>query len=229
MQNVNINKIKSQDFQINEAYKQLRTNIQFSGSSVKAIALTSCIPGEGKSSVSLNLAISLAEAGKKVIFLDCDLRKSVLAGRHKVNKGGKGMTHYLTGQNSFDEVAMSSNIENLHVVFAGPVPPNPSELLGDESFKTLIPLLKRRYDYVIIDTPPLGSVIDAAVVAKECDGAVLIIESGKISNKFAKRTLSQLEKSNCRILGTILNKVDISEKSYYGRYYGKYYGKYYGN
>lgn len=226
MLNINIDKLKKIDNSTNEAYKRLRTNIQFCGSDVKVIALTSTVPNEGKSSVSFNLAASMAESGKKVIFLDADLRKSVLVGRYKINKAVKGLTHYLSGVNPFDEVVYSTNVDNLHVVFSGPVPPNPAELLGNKYFKSLITQLRRTYDYVIIDTPPIGSVIDAAVVAEECDGIVLVIASGEISYKAVQTTKKQMEKTNCRILGAVLNKVPMGKGGYYGKYYGKYYGSY---
>ena len=158
MLNINIDKLKKLDSSSSEAYKRLRTNIQFCGSDVKVIAITSTIPNEGKSSVSFNLAVSMADAGKRVIFLDTDLRKSVLVGRYKINKAVKGLTHYLSGVNQFDEVVYATNVDNLHVVFSGPVPPNPSELLGNKYFKNLVKQLRENYDYVIIDTPPVGSV-----------------------------------------------------------------------
>ncbi|MBQ3545412.1 MAG: polysaccharide biosynthesis tyrosine autokinase [Lachnospiraceae bacterium] len=226
MLNINIDKLKKLDNSTNEAYKRLRTNIQFCGSDVKVIALTSTIPNEGKSSVSFNLAASIAESGKKVIFIDADLRKSVLVGRYKINKAVKGLTHYLSGVNPFDEVVYSTNVDNLNVVFSGPVPPNPAELLGNKYFKSLITMLRRNYDYVIIDTPPIGSVIDAAIVAEQCDGVVLVISSGEISYKLVQKTKMQMEKSNCKILGAVLNKVQVGKGGYYGKYYGKYYGEY---
>lgn len=226
MLNINVDKLKKLDNSTNEAYKRLRTNVQFCGSDVKVIALTSTVPNEGKSSVSINLAASIAESGKKVIFLDADLRKSVLVGRYKINKAVKGLTHYLSGVNPFDEVVYSTNVDNLHVVFSGPVPPNPAELLGNKYFKSLIAQLRRTYDYIIIDTPPIGSVIDAAVVAEECDGVILVIASGEISYRAVQTTKMQMEKSNCKILGAVLNKVPMGKGGYYGKYYGKYYGTY---
>lgn len=230
MLNINIDKLKKLDNSTNEAYKRLRTNVQFCGSDVKVIALTSTVPNEGKSSVSFNLAASIAESGKKVIFIDADLRKSVLVGRYKINKAVKGFTHYLSGINSFDEVVCSTNVDNLHVVFSGPVPPNPAELLGNKYFRTLIKLLRQAYDYVIIDTPPIGSVIDAAIIAEECDGIVMVVASGETSYKLVQMTKSQLDKANCKILGVVLNKVPMGKGGYYG-HYGKYYGHYgeYGN
>lgn len=228
MNKVTIRKLDDLDFQSNEAYKTLRTNLEFCGNDVKIIAITSCTPNEGKTSVSLNLCRSLAELGKKVLFLDTDLRKSVVVGRYKVDGEILGLTHFLTGKMKFHDVVYETNVPKLHMVFAGPVPPNPAELLSNRYFKSLIPTLREVYDYVIIDTPPLGSVIDSAIIASECDGVALLVSANHISYKFAQKVVEQLKVTECRILGVILNKVDHRERGYYGRYYGKYYGKYYG-
>lgn len=224
MEMIRINKIVELDYQGNEAFKTLRSNIQFCGNEIKVIGLTSSIPNEGKSSVSLNLARSLAEDGKKVVFVDADLRKSVTIGRYRVEQPVKGLTHYLSGFNNAEDVIYESSIRNLDIIFSGPVPPNPSELLGSQKFNNLIQILEQTYDYVIIDTPPIGSVIDGAIVAQVCHGMVYVIEANKISYKFARKIKSQLEKTGCRILGAVLNKVDLSKMGFYGKYYGKYYG-----
>ncbi len=210
------------DYRTNEAYKTLRTNIQFCGDEVKILTLTSCTPNEGKSSVSFNLAVSFAETGKKVILIDADLRKSVLAGRYKAGAIEGGLTHYLSGQKELSDILLYSGIENMDIIFAGTVVPNPTELLEHRRFGSMVKKLKKDYDYVLIDTPPLGYVIDSAVVAKVSDGAVLVIESNAISYRFARDVKLQLEKSSCRILGVILNKVAMEKKGYYGKYYGTY-------
>lgn len=222
MPTINLETVEKLDFMSNEAYKILRTNIELSGKDFKVISVTSCTPGEGKTSISVNLAISMASADKKVLLIDADLRKSVLIGRLKTGKVLKGFTHYLSGQNDFNEVICETSNPNLQVVFAGPVPPNPSELLQKKYFKTLLHEQKAEYDYIIIDTPPLGSVIDSAIIAKECDGVLLILAADKISYKFAKIVKKQLEKTGCPILGVVLNKVNISRRQYYKRYYKKY-------
>lgn len=229
MQNVVIRAIERQDFRTKEAYKTLRTNLEFAGRNVKVISLTSCTPNEGKTSVSFQLALSMAEAGKRTILVDADLRKSVMRGRYKTTHEQYGLSHYLSGQVELDDACCVTNVENFHIIFAGPVPPNPSELLGGDNFRNMITILRNNYDYVIIDTPPLGSVIDGAVVARVCDGAVIVIESNAISYKFAQSVKEQLEKSGARILGCVLNKVNMTSNGYYGKYYSKYYGKYYGS
>ena len=226
MQNVKIDIDRKMDYLSNEAYKGLRTNILFCGSDIKVIAITSCTPNEGKTEISFRLAVSMAEAGKKVMFIDADLRKSVLVGRYKVETSLKGLSHYLSGQESLDSIICTTSAENMQVIFSGQVPPNPAELLGNSRYQSMIAEFREMYDYIIIDTPPLGRVIDAAVIAGQSDGAVLVIESNAISYKFAQKIVEQLEKSNCRILGAVLNKVEHKDKGIYGKYYGKYYGQY---
>ena len=220
-------KIPPLDRRTEEAFKTLRTNLQFCGKDIKSIALTSCTPNEGKTSVSLQLARSLSENGKRVLFIDADLRKSVILSRCQVGQTVKGFSHYLSGQCAFTEAVYMTNVRNLHMIFAGPVPPNPAELLGSNAFKIVIEKMKTVYDYIIIDTPPLGSVIDAAVIANECDGSILVVKSGEISRRFARKIVDQLRMADCPVLGAILNSVDMKKNSY-GNYYGKYYGKYYG-
>ena len=225
---INFEKKKKLDFKTNEAYKTLRTNISFSGNDIRVIALTSSLPNEGKSAVSFNLADSLAEDGKKVLYMDADIRKSVTIARYGVDIETKGLSHYLSGQCEWEEVVYETNIPNFSIIFTGQTAPNPSELLGSMRFKTLITLMREKYDYVIIDCPPLGSVIDAAIVAKECDGAIIVIETDNVSYKVVQRVKKQLEQSGCKILGAVLNKVEMGGKGY--GYYGKgYYRNYYGN
>lgn len=223
MQTVTLKNI-AKDYRSNEAYKTLRTNLEFSGSDNKAIVLTSSTPNEGKSTVSLGLALALVESGKRVLFVDADLRKSVLVGRHKVTEEVKGLSHYLSGQADLNDVICRTQEAGLFVIFAGVVPPNPSELLGQKRFAHLIENAKANYDYVIIDAPPLGSVIDAAVISKVCDASVLVVAAKSVSYKFVRTVKEQLEKTGCPILGVVLNKVDMKQNKYYGKYYGNYYG-----
>lgn len=224
METVSLNGIVKPDYQTSEAFKRLRTNIMFSGSDIKVIGITSSIQREGKSRVSFGLGLSMALAGKKVVYVDADLRKSVTIGRYRVNKAVVGLTHYLSGLKTEEQVVYQTNVNNLHMVFSGPVAPNPTELLGNERFSKLMDNLRRDFDYVILDTAPLGLVIDAAVTAGACDGMIIVLSAGEVSYKFAQQVKQQLEKTGCRILGTILNNVNMSKSSYYGKYYGKYYG-----
>lgn len=224
MKQVKVN-IERNNYQITEAYKSLRTNIQFCGSDKKVIVITSCTPNEGKSSVSIQLSASLAEAGKKTLLIDADLRKSVMMGRtHTAGQEIFGLTHYLAGQVALQDVINVTDVKNFHLIYSGPFPPNPAELLGGKNFKNMLNVLRDVYDYIIIDAPPLGNVIDSAVIAGSCDGAIMVIESGAISYRYAQEVKEQLAKSNCPILGAVLNKVDMQKQAYgkYGKYYGKY-------
>lgn len=211
------------NFFTEEAYNLLRTNIIFCGDNVKTIAITSSFPDEGKSSVSRNLAINFANAGKKVLLIDADMRKSVTMGITNIDGEILGLSHLLSGQAELNDVIYESkNNSNLYVIFTGSFPPNPSELLSGERFKSLIQEARNCFDYVIIDTPPLGAVIDAAVISSVCDGVVLVIRANKTSYKVVRAVKSQLEKADCRILGTVLNGANAKSKTYY---YKEYYGK----
>lgn len=231
MQRISLRFDRDEDYRIKEAFKTLRTNIEFSGADLKVIAVTSCTPNEGKSSIAMELAKAFAEAGKRTLLIDADMRKSVLVGRYKTGAVRLGLTHLLVGREKLGDVICKTNFPKLYMIFAGPVPPNPSELLGGENFENLLEKTRQIFDYVIVDTPPLGSVIDAAVAAKRCDGTILVVENNAVSYKFVQNVKDQLDKSGSKILGVVLNKVDMSTKGvygHYGRYYGKYYGKYYG-
>ncbi len=229
MQMIEISKTDQLDYQTNEAYKSLRTNIQFSGEDMKVIAITSCMPNEGKSSISMNLALSLAEASKRVLYIDADMRKSVLVGRYKMSHANFGLSHYLSGQQKLEDVLAQTNVNRLNMIVAGPIPPNPSELLVGKRFAELIRAAKATYDYIIIDTPPVGAIIDSVIVAKQCDGIAMVIAADEVSYKFAQKAKAQLEVAGCKIIGAILNKVDMRRNSRYGRKYDKYYKRYYGS
>lgn len=229
MLNINLEKVSELDFMTREAYKTLRTNVQFCGDSVKVVAITSSVPNEGKSTVTFNLAISMAESGKKVLFIDGDLRKSVLIGRYKINKAIKGLTQYLSGVEKLENIIYSTNVNNLNMIISGPVPPNPAELLGGTKFSDMLEKVKEDYDMVIIDTPPIGRVIDAAIIASQADGVLFLISQGSISYKYAQKQIEQLKKSGSKILGAVINKVEPNgeyrkykkNKSDYYDYYGK--------
>lgn len=232
-QKVELRNLMIDDFAFDEAIKTLRTNIRFCGKNIRTIMLTSSTPNEGKSSITFALASSLAETGLKTLLIDADIRKSVLLSRYQPEKDVFGLSQYLSGQKDIEEVRYCTNIENLDIIFSGPYSPNPAELLEEAGFGKLLQWAKEEYDYVIVDTPPVNNVIDAAIIAKECDGTALIVENGTISYRMAQRVIKQLEKSGCRILGAVLNKVGGEHSGYYSKYYGKYgqYGKnspYYG-
>ena len=222
---------EKKDYQYEEAMKTLRTNIQFSGSGLKVIMLTSTMPDEGKSETSSQLAISMAQTEGRVLFIDADIRKSVLVSRFGFGQQIYGLTQYLTGQKLLGDILYHTNLPNLDIIFSGPMAPNPAELLGEDAFARLVEWARNEYDTIIIDTPPLGSVIDAAIISQRCDGAILVVESGAHSYRLVQKAKNQLERTGCRILGAVLNRVDMAGSGYYHRYYGKYskYSKYYEN
>lgn len=218
---------------IAEQLKTLRTNIRFCGDDKRVLLLTSCLGGEGKSTVALELARCMAELEKRVLLIDCDLRKSAM--RNHVVKGRitKGLTHFLSGQCSADDAVYQTESDGVYLMPAGAVPPNPSELLSNSRMVQLIASARNAYDYVIVDCAPLGMVIDAAVVAPSCDGSLLVLESGTIPYGLAQEVLQKLKNTHCPVLGAVLNKLDINSEKYYkygkyGKYYGKRYEAYYG-
>lgn len=229
METIALNLPGDKDFFTQEAYKVLRTNVQFCGADVKVIAVTSCNENEGKTTVSLHLAKSFAELGKKVLLIDADMRKSVMAGRDTTAKNTKGLSELLTGMNTLEECLYETQYNKLNILFSGQYPPNPVELVSGKNFNNLIAKAREVYDYIIIDTPPLGRVIDAAVISAIADGTVLIMVGNRVRAKQAKEVVAQLKMSNCRILGVIRNNTSKKRKSYgYGKKYYGYGKKYYG-
>lgn len=210
------------DYYYEEAIKTLRTNIQFTGMNVKLIVFTSCYPNEGKSDISFQLSREIGNIGKRVLLLDADIRKSSFISRFSIHGEIRGLSQYLSGHIGYEELIYETNYPNLDMIFAGPSAPNPSELLEQDAFPKLLNEIREKYDYVLIDTPPVASVADASIVARYCDGAVLVIESDTVSHKTAERAKIQMERSGCRVLGGVLNKVDSKKDRYYSKY-GYYY------
>lgn len=209
---------------VEEAIRTLRTNIQFCNADkiIKTICLTSCIPNEGKSVITMNLAISMAGANKKVLHIDADMRKPRQYKDMKV-KFNTGLSNYLSGMADYDDIISETNIENLQLILCGPKPPNPAELLGTVRFKELLDTMEKKYDYIIIDTPPLGSMIDAAIIASKTEGTILLIAHKAIDFKREMKVKEQLEKANANIIGVVLNK--IPRKDYRDYYYYNYHYK----
>ncbi len=211
------------DYFTQEAYKVLRTNLQFCGQDVRVIMITSCHENEGKSTVSLSIANSFAELGKRVLVIDADMRKSVIAGRNTTARNPSGLSEVLTGMCPAQEALCRVENTNMYILFAGVYPPNPVELLNGKLFSMLIAESRKNFDYIFIDTPPLGRVIDAAVVAPHCDGAVLLLGSQKIHRNQAQEIVSQIEKSGCKMLGIVRKATKKTSKAYYGKNHNRYY------
>ena len=185
--------------QTEEYYNAIRTNIQFSGAQMKVIAVSSVEAGEGKSTTSVNLAISFASVGLRTLLIDADTRNSVLSGTFKSNEPYKGLSNFLSGNADLNETICQTDISGLDVIAS---------------------------DYVIIDTPPIGLVIDAVIIAHQADASLLVTAAGKIKRRFVTKAVEQLEQSGSQFLGVVLNKVDMTVDKYgsYGSYgsYGEY-------
>ena len=216
---------------LEEYYNSIRTNIQFSGRDLKVITLTSAQTVEGKSTTSTNLAISFAKAGFRTLLIDADTRNSVMSGTFKSNERYQGLTSFLSGNAELSDVICDTSIDNLMIIPAGQVPPNPTSLIQNDNFKSMIETVRGLYDYVIIDTPPLGLVIDAAILAHHSDASLLVVKAGADKRRTITKLKEQLEQSGSVFLGVILNKYNIHLDKYgsYGSYggYGSYgnYGK----
>ena len=214
---------KDLPYAVEEALNRLRINIKFCGKNTKKILITSSVPNEGKSSISMNLWRMLAEAGFPSVFVDADLRKSIIASRHKysIKDNIPDLGYYLSGQAEFDDVVYETNINNGYIVPCCNLLENPSTLLEDVRFKEMLNKLSETYRYVIIDSPPIDSVSDGALIASMCDGAVLVVRGGSTSKNLIRSSMNQLQQVNCKLLGVVLNRVETT-----GYAYKKYYGKY---
>jgi capsular exopolysaccharide synthesis family protein len=204
---------------VSEAYRTLRTNLDFSSldKPIKTMLVTSAGPEEGKSTVLANLAVTTAQAGKRVILVDCDLRRPTLHNIFNL-KNDAGLTTMVV-----DDAAMESpplrdtGVEGLQLVSSGPLPPNPSELLGSRRMEEIIAALLERADVVLFDAPPVVAVTDAAVLATKVDGVLLVVNAGGTKRDYARAAKARLEKVNANLLGAVLNNVrfDVSLHRYY--------------
>ena len=203
-----------------EAYRIARTNIQFAAvdEDIKCLLVTSSGPGEGKSTSAANLAVAFAQSGKNVLLVDADLRKPT---QHKI--WGKdnmcGLTNILLGDSSIAETKQSTPMANLYVITTGPIPPNPAELLGSQRMSKLLEQFAGHADIVMIDTPPIIAVTDAALLAPQVDGVVLVVASGQAQIEAVLKAKQMLANGKARILGILLNKVDEDSQDYYYYYY----------
>lgn len=209
-----------------EYFNAIRTNIQLSGTDLKVIGITSVESNEGKSTTAASLAIAYARSGYKTVLVDADIRNSVMFGFFKPSAKITGLTDYLAGTTDLSQGLCDTDIPNLTVIESGKVSPNPTALLQSKNFDNLITTLRRYYDYVIVDCPPLGLVIDAAIIAQKCDGMAVVAEAGRAKRSGVQKVVDQLEQTDSQFLGIILNKYDVATERYgaYGNYgnYGNY-------
>ena len=228
---LSINESRRVPFAVVEAYKTIRTNLTFllSGSESKVFGITSAEAGEGKSTTAINMAIAFSQLGDKVLLIDADMRRSSVHKKMKI-ENNSGLSGILAGFSDYNDVITHIS-DSLDVITAGQVPPNPSELLGSERFKNLVDEVGKKYSYVIIDTPPVGIVSDALVIAPQPAGLVLVVKDQSTPTDAIKHTIESAKFAEINILGAVMNGANPKSGRGYGyRKYGKYgyrkYGKY---
>ena len=220
-------------YAIEEAINRLRINVSFFGTDIRKIMIVSSEPNEGKSFIAMSLWKQMALAGEKTIFVDCDMRKSVLVDQYKIEReDGKelwGLSHYLSDNKKLEDCILTTDLPDGDLLPNANNIVNPSMLLESRRFSELLDILAERYRYVFMDVPPLGMVSDAERIGHLCDGAILTVRSGETPRSIIRNSISQLERAGCPILGIALNRVGAGSGKYYGRHYGsKYYSdKYY--
>ena len=205
---------------ISEQYRTLRTNLEFSSvdSPLKTILVTSSSPSEGKSMTTANLAVVYAQQGKKVLLIDADLRKPTVHYTFRLDNL-RGLSNILVNESTIEETAYATGIGDLDVISSGPIPPNPSELLGSKRMEVLIREASSTYDLVIFDTPPVLAVTDAQILGNVVDGSILVVRSGQTEYELAIKAKEALEPAKAKLLGTVLNdREKTSTTNYY--YYG---------
>lgn len=209
---------------ISEAYRLIRTNIEFSNidKNIKTILMTSSQQNEGKSTSISNLASTFANLeNKKVLIIDCDLRNPSVHKMFNVSNIS-GLTDVLTGQKDIEKCIEKTKVKNLDILKAGKIPPNPSEILQSKKMRNFMEVIKEYYDYIFIDSPPVGIVTDASILAQYVDGTILLVAANEADIEATKIAKERLEGVNANILGAILNKFEADSKSY--GYYNYYYG-----
>lgn len=229
MRELNVNEFPELPFDVTEALNQFRVNLGFCGDNIKTVMITSSVPNEGKSFITMELWKMMADVGIPTLVIDCDLRNSEMRSKYGLTTNDKlvGMVHYLAGKADMDDVIYKTNIVNGYIIPAGSSVINPTMLLEGRRFGDIIKKVGEVFSFIIIDTPPLGSVADALNISKHCDGSILVVRSGETPKKMVKNSVDLLGRTSTPLLGTVLNRVDTSGSSngYYRRYYrnGYYY------
>ena len=204
---------------ISEQFRTIRTNINFSmpDEEIKTILVTSSIPGEGKSTNAANLGVVFAQEGKKVLIIDGDMRKPTIHHTFEVYNIA-GLSNILARQTDFHDTIQDTKIENLQVISSGPIPPNPSELLSSKKLNEFMIEIKKEYEIVIFDAPPLLSVTDAQIIANKCDGTLLIVNTGTVEKGEVLEAKAKLVAVHAKILGVVLNNYKLSKNKNYNYY-----------
>lgn len=202
-----------------EVYKRLRTNIEFSGDDNKIICITSCSAGDGKTSVSYYLSRVMAKNGKKTLLIDADLRNSSMHHRMNFDKTTLGLSHFLVGKADAQSVIYKTSYDNLFFIPTGVFSRHPSELFSSKRFAQFLEAYRQYFDYIIIDTPPVGAVIDAVVIANHCDAYIIVTASGKNSRVAVKQAIEDMSVANSNFLGVVLNKIEKNTPGYYNYSY----------
>ncbi|MFC7365201.1 MULTISPECIES: CpsD/CapB family tyrosine-protein kinase [Bhargavaea] len=207
---------------VSEQFRTLRSNITFSAvdRELKTILVTSALPGDGKSTISANLATLFAQDGKRVLFIDADMRKPTVQYTFSLTNAA-GLSTVLTQQRLAGEVIRESEISpNLHIMTSGPIPPNPAELLGSRSMTVLMNEMAQQYDLIVFDAPPVLSVTDAQLLANKVDGTLLVVNTGVTEKENIKKANDLLGNAKARILGAVMNNFELDKDHYYYQYYG---------
>ncbi|APX71974.1 CpsD/CapB family tyrosine-protein kinase [Companilactobacillus allii] len=221
---INLITYSSPQSPISEQFKTIRTNIQFTAvdKKIKSLVFTSADPSEGKSTVSNNFAVSCATQNTKTILIDADLRRPTIHRTFGLSNQ-VGLSNYLSRHAALDEIIQPSIVENLSIITSGPIPPNPSELLGGQRIKELLKELDERFDLVILDSPPVNTVTDTQVLASVVDGVVMVVPQGIATKNGVIHAKESLELVHAHVCGAIMNRVTRSKSGYYGtEYYGIY-------
>lgn len=233
MPNFEIRSFLQPEYQVKEAVNTLCTNLSFAGGDIKKIMITSCHPQEGKSFISMSLLRAFAQLGMRVVLVDADIRASQLQRAYDIRIDGEsssahypGLSRYLAGRCTLEDVLGPTSIPNAWMILAGRTVTNSLPLFSTPRLKSLLNALSEKFDVVLVDAPPVGTIIDAAKIATVCDGTLFIVESGTVSRSQFQRALHQIELTGCALLGTVLNQYDdrsYGNKYYYSGYYSSRY------
>lgn len=205
-----------------EQFNTIRTNIEFSNADkqIKSIVITSAMASEGKSTVAANLAVSFSRQGKKVLLVDADFRRPTINATFEISNPF-GLTNFLTEHSiSINDIFYKTSVENLYVLPSGPVPPNPSELIGSNRMEKMIESVREAFDVIIYDAPPILSVTDAQILSTKVDGTILVVRQNKSEKEAVKQAVNLIKHVHGEVIGTIFDDVDGADAGYYG-YYSK--------